>query len=168
LWIDEIEKAFASASSDSADGGLSQRMFGTLLSWMQDHRAPIFLIATANNLSQLPPELMRKGRFDEIFFVDLPSEQERAAILSIQLRRRGRDPAAFPIGELAQATAQFSGAELEQVVVAGLYDAFADGVELEPRHLTAAVTETRPLAVTMAEDVARLREWAKHRTRAAS
>ena len=91
LWIDEIEKAFASASSDSADGGLSQRMFGTLLSWMQDHRHPIFLIATANNLAQLPPELMRKGRFDEIFFVDLPGPEEREAIFSIHLKKRRRD-----------------------------------------------------------------------------
>ena len=87
LWIDEIEKAFASASSDSADGGLSQRMFGTLLSWMQDHRHPIFLIATANNLAQLPPELMRKGRFDEIFFVDLPGPEEREAIFAIHLEQ---------------------------------------------------------------------------------
>ena len=91
LWIDEIEKAFASASSDSADGGLSQRMFGTLLSWMQDHHHPIFLIATANNLAQLPPELMRKGRFDEIFFVDLPGPEEREMIFSIHLKKRQRE-----------------------------------------------------------------------------
>ena len=97
LWIDEIEKAFASASSDSADGGLSQRMFGTLLSWMQDHRQPIFLIATANNIAQLPPELVRKGRFDEVFFVDLPGPAERKAIFNIHLRKRRRDAAGFDV-----------------------------------------------------------------------
>ena len=119
LWIDEIEKAFASASSDSADGGLSQRMFGTLLSWMQDHRQPIFLIATANNIDQLPPELVRKGRFDEIFFVDLPGPEERKAIFAIHLRKRRRDPAQFDVERLVAAAEGFSGAEIEQAVVSG-------------------------------------------------
>jgi SpoVK/Ycf46/Vps4 family AAA+-type ATPase len=102
LWIDEIEKAFASAAADSADGGLSQRMFGTLLSWMQDHRSPIFMVATANNIAALPPELMRKGRFDEVFFVDLPHAAARKQILSVHLRRRQRDPAQFALDELAK------------------------------------------------------------------
>ena len=121
FWIDEIEKAFASASSESADGGLSQRMFGTLLTWMQDHRQPIFLIATANDIERLPPELMRKGRFDEIFFVDLPGAEQREAIFTIHLRKRGRDKAAFDMPRLTAATENFTGAEIEQAVVSGLY-----------------------------------------------
>src|SRR5205823_12841353 len=117
LWIDEIEKAFASASSESADGGLSQRMFGTLLTWMQDHRSPIFMVATANNIAALPPELMRKGRFDEVFFVDLPNAAARKQILGIHLQRRNRDPQHFALDNLAQAADGFSGAEIEQAIV---------------------------------------------------
>jgi len=163
LWIDEIEKAFASASSDSADGGLSQRMFGTLLSWMQDHRAPIFLIATANNLAQLPPELMRKGRFDEIFFVDLPGPQEREAIFSIHLKKRNRDKANFDLPRLTAASDGLSGAEIEQAVISGLYAAFADKSECTTEHILAAIQATQPLSVVMREHVERLRSWAKNR-----
>jgi hypothetical protein len=163
LWIDEIEKAFASAAAASADGGLSKRMFGTLLSWMQDHRHPIFLVATANDLAALPPELMRKGRFDEIFFVDLPQAPTRAEILAIHLRRRNRDPKRFDLRRLAEAAENFSGSELEQVVVAGLFAAFADGHELEDRHLLAEIAQTRPLAVLMRERVLELRRWADGR-----
>jgi len=134
LWIDEIEKAFASASSDSADGGLSQRMFGTLLSWMQDHRAPIFLIATANNLAQLPPELMRKGRFDEIFFVDLPGPKEREAIFCVHLKKRNRDKAKFDLPRLTAASEGLSGAEIEQAVISGMYAAFAEKSECTRAH----------------------------------
>ena len=139
LWIDEIEKAFASASSDSADGGLSQRMFGTLLSWMQDHRHPIFLIATANNLAQLPPELMRKGRFDEIFFVDLPGPEEREAIFSIHLRKRQRDKSKFDMARLVADSEGFTGAEIEQAVISGLYAAFAEKSECTTEHILAAM-----------------------------
>jgi SpoVK/Ycf46/Vps4 family AAA+-type ATPase len=163
LWIDEIEKAFASASAESADGGLSQRMFGTLLSWMQDHRSPIFMVATANNIAALPPELMRKGRFDEVFFVDLPNAAARRAILEIQLARRNRDPAQFNLEELANRTEGFSGAELEQLVIAALYTAFATGVELTSDHLLAESVTTRPLAKLMSERVAELRAWAADR-----
>ena len=168
LWVDEVEKGLAGANGGGGDTGVSARVFGTLLTWLQEKTSPVFVVATANRIESLPPELLRKGRFDEIFFVDLPSPEERTDILKIQLAKRKRDPSKFPIDELAAATAQFSGAEIEQVIVAGLYDAFADGVELEPRHLLAAAKETPPLAVTMAEDVAKLRDWARTRTRPAS
>ncbi len=168
LWVDEIEKALAGASGEGGDSGVSARVFGTLLTWLQEKTKPVFVVATANRIEHLPPELLRKGRFDEIFFVDLPSDRERSDIFGIQLGKRQRDAAKFPLGELAKATPEFSGAEIEQVVISALYDAFADGVELEPRHLLAAIHETKPLAVTMAEDVSRLREWAKQRTRPAS
>jgi AAA+ superfamily predicted ATPase len=163
LWIDEIEKAFASASSDSADGGLSQRMFGTLLSWMQDHRQPIFLIATANNLAQLPPELMRKGRFDEIFFVDLPGAAEREAIFSIHLKKRQRDKSKFDMARLVATSEGFSGAEIEQAVISGLYAAFSDKAECTTEHLLAAMHATQPLSVVAREHVTQLRAWAQGR-----
>lgn len=163
LWIDEIEKAFASASSDSADGGLSQRMFGTLLTWMQDHRSPLFMVATANNIAALPPELMRKGRFDEVFFVDLPVQAVRQQILAIHLKRRKRDPDQFKLAEVAAATDGFSGAELEQAVVAAMYAAFSAGTELTNEHLLEEANRTRPLSVVMAEKVRDLRRWAANR-----
>jgi SpoVK/Ycf46/Vps4 family AAA+-type ATPase len=163
LWVDEIEKAFASASSDSADGGLSQRMFGTLLTWMQDHRQPIFLIATANNLSQLPPELMRKGRFDEIFFIDLPGPAEREAIFAIHLRKRHRDKAKFDLAQLVAASEGLSGAEIEQAVISGLYAAFAEKAECTSEHVLAAMRASQPLSVVRREHVEQLRAWAKGR-----
>jgi ATP-dependent 26S proteasome regulatory subunit len=163
LWIDEIEKAFASASADSADGGLSQRMFGTLLSWMQDHKSPIFMVATANNIAALPPELMRKGRFDEVFFVDLPHAAARAQVLSIHLARRKRDPKGFNLGKLAAATDGFSGAELEQLVQSAMYAAFSDGADVTDAYLMGEVATTRPLSVLMGEKVAELRAWAEGR-----
>jgi AAA+ superfamily predicted ATPase len=163
FWIDEIEKAFASASADSADGGLSQRIFGTMLTWMQDHRRPIFIIATANDIERLPPELMRKGRFDEIFFVDLPGAQQREAILTIHLRKRGRDRAAFDITRLIDATENFTGAEIEQAVISGLFTAYSEKAEMTTEHILCAIQSTRPLAVLMRERVEALREWAKGR-----
>ncbi len=168
LWVDEIEKGLAGGGAGSNDTGVSARVFGSLLTWLQEKTAPVFVVATANRIDGLPPELLRKGRFDEIFFIDLPSARERRDILEIQLRRRGRSPSPYPLDELAAETERFSGAELEQVVVSALYDAFADGAELEPRHLLAAVRETTPLAVTMEEEVRRLRDWARSRTRPAS
>src|SRR5690606_4379968 len=114
LWIDEIEKGFASAASHSVDGGLSQRMFGTLLTWMQDHESPVFLVATANNIDALPPELLRKGRFDEIFFVDLPTTSVRRQIFAIHLAKRKRNPDDFDLAALAEASQGYSGAEIEQ------------------------------------------------------
>lgn len=163
LWVDEIEKAFASAAAESADGGLSQRMFGTLLTWMQDHDSPIFLVATANNVAALPPELMRKGRFDEVFFVDLPTAAVRKLILAIHLRRRKREPRLFQLEAIAEATEGFSGAELEQVVIAALYDAFTAETELATEHLITEAQRTKPLSVLMAEKVRQLRAWALDR-----
>jgi SpoVK/Ycf46/Vps4 family AAA+-type ATPase len=163
LWIDEIEKAFASATSSMSDGGLSMRMFGTLLSWMQDHRYPIFCVATANDIESLPPELMRKGRFDEVFFVDLPRPEARAEILAIHMRQRNRAPEKFDLHALAHETEGFTGSELEQIVVGALFAAFHDKVELTNRHLSAEIAKTRPLSVLMAEHVDRLRAWADGR-----
>lgn len=168
LWVDEIEKGLAGAGGGANDTGVSARVFGTLLTWLQEKTAPVFVVATANRIDTLPPELLRKGRFDEIFFIDLPSEAERREIFSLQLSRRGRAPAQFPLAELAARCDGFSGAEVEQVVVSGLAEAFADQTELTPRHLEAAIDETMPLSVTMAEDIERLRHWAKQRTRPAS
>ena len=163
LWIDEIEKAFASASSSSSDGGLSKRMFGTLLSWMQDHRHPIFLVATANDISALPPELMRKGRFDEVFFVDLPTAEARAQILEIHLTQRDRDAGNFDLPKLAAASEGFSGSELEQAVIASLFEAFEAGQPLADEHVLAALSETRPLSELACEQIASLRAWASER-----
>ncbi|MCK4342561.1 MAG: AAA family ATPase [Phycisphaerae bacterium] len=163
LWIDEIEKAFASAASRSTDGGLSQRMFGTLLTWMQEHTQPVFLVATANDIEALPPELLRKGRFDEIFFVDLPQHDTRRQIFAIHLKKRERDPAGFDLDALADAAEGFSGAEIEQAVVAALHEAFFAKVELATAHVLKTVEESPPLSVTMAERVEALRTWAKDR-----
>ena len=163
LWVDEIEKAFASANASSADGGLSQRMFGTLLSWMQEHRHPIFLIATANNIEALPPELMRKGRFDEIFFVDLPNVANREGIIKLHLQRRKRQPEEFDLPKLAEAAEGFSGAELEQVVMSSLYRAFAEDSPLETRHILIEIGATQPLSVVLGEKIANLRAWASER-----
>ena len=163
LWIDEIEKAFASAASRSTDGGLSQRMFGTLLTWMQEHIAPVFLVATANDIEALPPELLRKGRFDEIFFVDLPGREARKQILAIHLRKRQRAPAGFDLDRLADACEGFSGAEIEQAILAAMHEAFAAGVELSNEQVLTAFRESPPLSVTMAESIAQLRDWAAGR-----
>ncbi|HTN53648.1 MAG TPA: AAA family ATPase, partial [Anaeromyxobacter sp.] len=169
LWVDEIEKGLAGTqSSGVSDGGVSARVFGALLTWLQEKTAPVFVVATANRIELLPPELLRKGRFDELFFIDLPALAERREILEIHVARRGRDPARFDLQRLAGAARGFSGAELEEAVVAGLYDAFADGVELDQGHLERALAEARPLSTTMAEEIGRLREWARSRTRPAS
>ena len=169
LWVDEIEKGLAgTASSGTTDGGVSARVFGTLLTWLQEKTAPVFVVATANRIEGLPPELLRKGRFDELFFIDLPEASERHDIFRIHLRRRGREPDAFDLNALAALAVDFSGAEVEQAVIAALYEAFGEGVELEQRHLTHAIQETFPLAVTMRDEIHRLREWARGRTRPAS
>jgi SpoVK/Ycf46/Vps4 family AAA+-type ATPase len=163
LWIDEIEKAFASAASRSTDGGLSQRMFGTLLTWMQERRGQVFTIATANDIEALPPELLRKGRFDEIFFVDLPAPAAREQILAIHLKKRGRSPGQFDLKSLAAASDGFSGAEIEQAVVAALHTAFASSTALANQHILDALTASPPISVTMAERITALRHWAKCR-----
>ena len=163
LWVDEIEKGFASAASHSADGGLSKRMFGALLTWMQEHKAPVFLVATANDIEALPPELLRKGRFDEIFFVDLPGLEARHAILAVHLKKRKRDPKKFDVDALAEASEGYSGAEIEQAIISALYDAFGEKKDLTTDHLLAALKNSPPLSVTMAEKVAALRAWSKGR-----
>jgi AAA+ superfamily predicted ATPase len=163
LWIDELEKAFAS-SSGSDDGGVSQRILGTFLSWMQDRRGDVFVVATANDVTKLPPEFLRKGRFDEIFFVDLPDPPSRQAIFEIHLRKRGKSPEQFDLAQLVNATDQFSGAEIEQVIVSALYTAFSGQKELSTAGLLAEVAATRPLSFTMAERVSWLREWSRERT----
>jgi AAA+ superfamily predicted ATPase len=163
LWIDEIEKGFASASGTSNDGGLSRRMFGSLLTWMQEHKEPVFLVATANDIESLPPELMRKGRFDEIFFVDLPGEEAREAILKIHLKKRKRDSAAFDLPGLIAVTDGYSGAEIEQGILAALHDCLSQQRSLTTDDLLASYRESPPLSVTMREKVDALRQWAKGR-----
>jgi SpoVK/Ycf46/Vps4 family AAA+-type ATPase len=161
LWLDEIEKGLATGNDES---GTARRVLGGLLTWMAEREAQVFLVATANDVDELPPELIRKGRFDEIFFVDLPSPSSRAAILTIHLRKRGLDPARLDLKRLATATEGFSGAEIEQAVVAALYAAHAQGVEPGPEHLLAELAGTRPLSVILAERVGALRDWARDRT----
>jgi SpoVK/Ycf46/Vps4 family AAA+-type ATPase len=163
LWIDEIEKAFASAASQSTDGGLSRRMFGSLLTWMQEHDEPVFLIATANDIEALPPELLRKGRFDEIFFVDLPGAESRRRIFEIHLRRRKREPDKFEMERLVAASEGYSGAEIEQAIKSAMHSAFALGREVETRHVEEALGNSPPLSVTRAEQVEALRAWAAGR-----
>jgi SpoVK/Ycf46/Vps4 family AAA+-type ATPase len=169
LWIDEIEKGLSGIkSSGDTDGGTGARVFGALLTWMQEKTAPVFVVATANRIADLPPELLRKGRFDEIFFIDLPSARERADIFAIHLQRRGRDPATFDLAELAAASRGCSGAELEQAIISGLYEAFGERKQLDTAHILKALRETRPLSTTMAEDIEQLRDWARTRARPAS
>ena len=163
LWIDEIEKGFASAGAESNDGGLSKRMFGTLLTWMQEHRAPVFFVATANDIEALPPELLRKGRFDEIFFVDLPNDAAREAIFRIHLRRRNRDPNDFDLTQLVAQSSGYSGAEIEQAIVSSLHQAFGERADLTSEHIAAALRESPPLSVTMRERIDSLRAWASGR-----
>jgi SpoVK/Ycf46/Vps4 family AAA+-type ATPase len=164
LWIDEIEKAFASAgSSGDADAGLSQRLLATLLTWMQDREGGVFLAATSNNITILPPEMLRKGRFDEIFFVDLPRPETRAALFSLHLRKRGRDAASFDVNKLAAATNGFSGAEIEQAILAALYTAFNRQQQLSTDVLLEEIHSTQPLSVTRTEEITAIREWARSR-----
>ncbi len=169
LWVDEVDKAFAGThGSTFSDAGTTARVFGTFLTWLSEKTAPVFVVATANDISQLPPELLRKGRFDDLFFVDLPGAAERAEIFAIHLAKRGRDPARFDLPALAAASADFSGAEIEEAVVSALYEGFSRGEELNTGHVLLALRETVPLARTMAEHLQRLRDWATGRARPAS
>ena len=169
LWVDEIDKAFAgSQGSGVTDGGTTARVFGTFLTWLSEKTAPVFVVATANDISQLPPELLRKGRLDEIFFVDLPSRDERAEILRIHLSRRSRDPANFDLAGLADVSHEFSGAEIEEAIISAMYDAFSEGKQLNTNHILASLTQTVPLAKTMEERISALRSWAEGRARSAS
>ena len=162
LWIDEIEKAFG--PNQDQDSGASQRVFGSFLTWMQERKKPVFVIATSNDITRLPPELLRKGRFDEIFFVDLPDTATREQIFSVHLVRSGRSPQDFDLERLAQHSQGFSGAEIEQAIVSGLFRAYEQQREVDTDIVVAELTATVPLSVTMAEPIAALREWARGRT----
>jgi SpoVK/Ycf46/Vps4 family AAA+-type ATPase len=170
LWIDELEKVFAGSRPDSAsaDAGVSSRLLASFLSWMQDRKAPVFVAATCNNVSVLPPELIRKGRFDELFFVDLPNQAERRQILAIQLTRRKRNPAEFDLDRIAAAARGYSGAEIESVVQTALYSAYSQKQQLANAHLLDAIRATVPLSTTRAEEIEALREWAAKRAVPAS
>ncbi len=163
LWIDEIEKAFAE-SSGSEDGGLSTRVLGGFLSWMQERRSSVFVVATANDIQRLPPELLRKGRFDEIFFVDLPGAEARRELFALYLGKRGQPVDKFDVEALAAASDGFSGAEIEQAVVSALYGAFSSQGELSTDAILDELSRTRPLSRTMGEQLAALRAWARERT----
>ncbi len=161
LWLDEIEKGLAVGDDDD---GLSRRVLGTLLTWMSERQRAVFLVATANDITRLPPEMVRKGRFDEVFFVDLPSPENRRDILAIHLRKRSLDPAGFDLEALARASEGFSGSEIEQAIVSAMYTAHAQGRSPAQAHLLAEIRQTRPLSVLLAEKIQELREWASERT----
>jgi AAA+ superfamily predicted ATPase len=160
LWVDEVEKGFGAGAD-----GVTRRVLGSLLTWLQEKEEEVFFVATANEVGELPPELLRKGRFDELFFVDLPDKRAREQIIAIHLRKRARDPAAFNLTELAALTEHWSGAELEQLVVSGLYEAFAEARALSQADLTAAASMIVPLYRTREDEIKRLREWASSRAR---
>ena len=167
LWIDELEKAF-SGLGQGRDNGVARRVFGSFLTWLEDRQAPVFVAATANDIQRLPKELTRKGRFDELFFVDLPDAEARRGIAGIHIQRRRRDPSAFDLDALAKASDGCSGAEIEAAVVGGLYRAFADGArDLMDDDIRAALGESPPLARSRARDIERLRRWAAEHARAA-
>jgi SpoVK/Ycf46/Vps4 family AAA+-type ATPase len=170
LWIDELEKVFAGSGTDSAsvDAGVSSRLLGSFLSWMQDRKAPVFVAATCNNVAALPPELIRKGRFDELFFVDLPNQLEREQILGLQLTKHNRESASFDLDRIATAAQGFSGAEIEAAVQSALYKAYSDKRELSTQILLDVISQTVPLSVTRAEEIEAQRAWAKTRAVPAS
>jgi hypothetical protein len=169
VWVDEIEKALAGASQGAADGGVSADALGTILSWMQDRQGSVFVVATANDVSGLPPELLRKGRFDEMFFVDLPTAEERGAVIAAALRQHGRDVKSIDLGAVAGATVDFTGAEIAALVPEAMFTAFADGERaITTADLVSAARGTVPLSKTASEKIAKLREWAKGRARNAS
>ena len=161
LWIDEIEKGLAGRGGET---GTTQRVLGTFLTWLAEKKSKVFVVATANDISALPPELVRKGRFDEIFFVDLPDRQIRASILAIHLSSRGQSLGDFDIEKLSQISRDFSGAEIEQAVVSALYAAHAKNQALSTAHLVQEIQQTKPLAVVMSERISALRQWAEGRT----
>lgn len=165
LWIDELEKVFAGSAPDSAsaDAGVSSRLLGSFLSWMQDKKAPVFVAATSNNVNVLPPELIRKGRFDELFFVDLPNQAEREQIFSIALAKRKRNTAKFDLEQVAAAAKGYSGAEIDAAVQGALYAAYSEKKPLSTQLLIEALSQTVPLSTTRAEEIAALREWARTR-----
>ncbi len=169
LWIDEIEKGFSSHRvSGREEHGRMARAFAAFLVWLQEKKSPVYVIATANSISELPPELVRKGRFDDIFFVDLPQVAEREEIFGVHLAKRGRDPGNFDTSGLASASESFSGSEIEQAIISAMYSAFTQGREIETGDILKDIEETVPLAETMEEKIKELRDWAKDRARPAS
>ena len=167
LMVDELEKFFA-GSSGSSDSGVSSRVFGIFLSWIQETAKPVFVVGTANNIGALPPELLRKGRFDEIFFVDLPNQSEREEIFRIHVSRKNRNPENFDLPALARATAGYTGSEVEQVVIAGMFRAFSRDKDIDTDVLLEAAKEMPPLSSTMQEQITAMRDWGKKRARMAS
>ncbi len=169
LWLDELDKGLSGmASSHISDAGTSARVFGSFLTWMQEKSAPVFVVSTANDISTLPPEALRKGRFDEIFFIDLPNRAEREEIFAIHLAKRARNPRRFDLEALARRSEMFSGAEIEQAIIAGLYDAFEAGRELGTEDILRNLKNTVPLAQTMEREISALRRWARAHARPAS
>jgi SpoVK/Ycf46/Vps4 family AAA+-type ATPase len=162
VWLDEIEKGFA-AGTGSGDSGVSQRVLGTFLRWMQERPPGVFLVATSNDVEKLPPELLRRGRFDEIFFVDLPRADERRSVFELHLRKRRRDPAAFDVDALVGAADGFSGAEIEGAIVGAMYRAYSAGTELDTQDILTELAHTTPLSRTRAEDIVAMRMWAEGR-----
>ena len=168
LWIDEIEKGLSGlSSSDRTDGGTASRVFGSLLTWMQEKKEPVFVVATANNIEQLPPELLRKGRFDEIFFVDLPSKEERKEIFKIHIQGKHRDITKFDLDQLADKTNGLTGAEIGSLVSDALFNAFSRGSDLNTCDIINERAKFTPLSTIMAEKITSLRLWAKNRARIA-
>lgn len=169
LWLDEIDKGMSgSRSSSVSDGGTTSRVLGSWLTWMQENQSPVFIVATANDISNLPPELMRKGRFDEIFFVDLPSSAEREVIFNIHLNKRKRDINKFDLSTLAEESHNFTGAEIEAAIVSAMYEAFNESREFNTDDIVESLNEIVPLAVTMKEEIDSLKLWASERARNAS
>jgi ATP-dependent 26S proteasome regulatory subunit len=169
LWVDEIDKGLAGASgSGSGDSGVTRRVFGSIISWMQERRRPVFLVATANQVQSLPPELLRKGRFDEIFAIDLPSLSERIEILKIHIAKRNRKPSDFALDELAIRLDNFTGSEIESVIVEAMFDAFDSSKPLDSIFIKDVILSTVPLAVAAKEQINAIRSWADTRARQAS
>ena len=170
FWVDEIDKAFRGSrgSGASTDSGTSARVFGTFLTWLSEKNKPVFVVATANDVSALPPELLRKGRFDEIFFVDLPAFAERKAIFEIHLKKRKIDPVLFDVDVLSRASAGYSGAEIEEVVISAMFDMFYEKQNMTTERLLESIRQTVPLSKTMSEDIDTLRKWAEGRARSAT
>jgi SpoVK/Ycf46/Vps4 family AAA+-type ATPase len=169
LWIDEIEKGLSGVQSSTfSDAGTSARVFSTFLTWLQEKTAAVFVIATANNIQLLPPELLRKGRFDEIFFVDLPSLDEREQIFKIHLKKKKRQPEKYDTRLLAKESEGYSGAEIEQGIISSLYDAFLENRDIETKDILINIKQSIPLSITMRENIDQLKSWARNRARCAS
>jgi len=169
LWLDEMEKGFSGTQSSSfSDGGTTARVFGSFVTWLQEKTKPVFVVATANNVSLLPPEMLRKGRFDEIFFVDLPNIAERKDIFSIHIQKKKRDVKAFNINKLAEQSEGYSGSEIEQAIIGALYDAFEAEEDLSEAGIIQTLKSSVPLSRTMEKEIQGIRQWSQGRARKAS